>query len=157
MGNSCIQVCGCMQWLLCLTVALKWLITLHILLSCHHLTVFCSPTWTKRNIWLGNSIGPTMRSYLQLRTFRGSGWDLLPRESKRCNTDGSRSTHLFISVKFHHCIIVSLQTFQPTLIHIMILCFLANIPGNLKFQTICINSERYLYGVWFFYTACNMV
>ena len=33
-----------LQWLLCMTVALNWLITLHILLIWHHLTIFCSPT-----------------------------------------------------------------------------------------------------------------
>ena len=72
----------------------------------------------KKNTWLGSSIGP--RSYLKLRTFsrirmRASiPW----RESKHCNIDGSsvwttgkNKTHL---VKFDHCIIVSLQTIQPT-------------------------------------------
>ena len=56
-----------LQWLLCATVALSWLITLHILLIWHHLTIFCSPTW-KNPTWLGSSIGPMMSSYLQLRT-----------------------------------------------------------------------------------------
>ena len=57
-----------LQWLLCMTVALNWLITLHIHLIWHHLTIFCSPTW--KNTWLGSSIGPMMKSYsLPLRTF----------------------------------------------------------------------------------------
>ena len=43
------QVCGNLQWLLCVTVALNWSITLHILLIWHHLTMFCSPTWTKNH------------------------------------------------------------------------------------------------------------
>ena len=38
------------QWLLCVTVALNWLITLHILLIWHHLTIFCSPTWKKNHL-----------------------------------------------------------------------------------------------------------
>ena len=33
-----------LQWLLCVTVALNWLITLHVLLIWHHLTIFYSPT-----------------------------------------------------------------------------------------------------------------
>ena len=36
-----------LQWLLCVTEALNWLITLHILLILHHLTIICSPTWKK--------------------------------------------------------------------------------------------------------------
>ena len=40
------------QWLLCKTVALIWLITLHILLIWHHITIFCSHTW--QNTWLGS-------------------------------------------------------------------------------------------------------
>ena len=38
-----------LQWLLCMTVALNWLITLHILLIWHHLTYFLFPNkqyWT---------------------------------------------------------------------------------------------------------------
>ena len=64
-----------------------------------------------------------MRSYLQLRTFsrirmRAS----ILRESKRCNTNGrsvgtAGETMLKNKpqsfVKLHHCIIVSLSTFQP--------------------------------------------
>ena len=88
-------------------------------------SIFCSPTW--KNTWLGSSIGPMIRPYLQFRTFsrirmRAS----IPQESKCCNTDGrsvwwttgetmlKNKPHL---VKFDHCIIVSLWTFQPNLIH----------------------------------------
>ena len=79
----------------------------------------------EKNTWLGSSVGPMMRSYLQLRTFsrirmRAS----ILQESKRCNTDGrsvwtagetmlKNNPHL---VKLDHCIIVSLWTFQPTLV-----------------------------------------
>ena len=52
------------QWLLCVTVALKLIDHLNILLIWHHLTIFC-----KNNTWLGSSIGPMIRSYRQLRTF----------------------------------------------------------------------------------------
>ena len=52
---------------LCMTVALNWLITLHILLIWHHLIMLCSPTW--KNTWLGSSIRLMMRSCLQLRIF----------------------------------------------------------------------------------------
>ena len=78
------------------------------------------------NTWLRSSIGPMTRSNLQLRTFstiriRAS----IPQESKRCNTNGKSGgtagetmlkykPHL---VKFDHCIIVSLWTFQPTPVH----------------------------------------
>ena len=44
-----------------------------------------------KNIWLRRSIGPMMRSYLQLRIFsriRIRGF--IPREFKPCNTDGRR-------------------------------------------------------------------
>ena len=94
-----------LPWLLCVTVALNWFITLHIFLIWHHLILFCSPTW--QYTWLGSSM-------------RAS----LPQNSKCCNTDGrsmwtagetmlKNKPHL---VKFYHCIIVSLWTFQPTLI-----------------------------------------
>ena len=63
-----------LQWLLCMTVAWKWLITLHVLLIWHHLNIFCFPTMKKHLAGVGeqkivsnrSSIGPTMRSYLQL-------------------------------------------------------------------------------------------
>ena len=75
-----------LQRLLCVTVALNWLITLHILLIWHHLTIKSSPTW-KKNTSLRSSIGPMMKSYLQLRTFsRIRMRTSIPRESKRCNT-----------------------------------------------------------------------
>ena len=47
----------------------------------------CVPQHENKDTWLGSSIGPMMRSYLQLRTF----WRMrtsIQRESKRCNTDG---------------------------------------------------------------------
>ena len=40
-----------LQWLLCVTVGLIWLITLHILLTWHHLTILCSPTWKTLLYW----------------------------------------------------------------------------------------------------------
>ena len=74
---------------------------------------------------MGSIIGLMMRSYLQLRTFlrirmRAS----IPWESKRCDTNGrsvwtagetmlKNTPHL---VKFDHGIIVSLWTFQPTIV-----------------------------------------
>ena len=39
-----------LKWLLCVTVALNWLITFHILLIWHHLTIFCSPTTNMKQI-----------------------------------------------------------------------------------------------------------
>ena len=38
----------CLQLLLCVTVVLNWLITLHILLIWHHLNIFHSPTGKKK-------------------------------------------------------------------------------------------------------------
>ena len=74
----------------------------------------------------GSSIRPMMRSYLQLTTFsriRMRASTCIPWESKHCNTDGrsvwtagetmlKNKPHL---VKYDHCIIVSLWTFQPIL------------------------------------------
>ena len=42
--GSCTQVCGG-NGCSCVTVALNWLITLHILLIWQHLIIFCSHTW----------------------------------------------------------------------------------------------------------------
>ena len=84
---------------------------------------FLFPTW-KNPTWLGSSIGPMMRSYLQLRTFSNIRMRAsIPQESKHCNTDGrnvwtaqetimKNKPHM---VKFDHCIIVYIWTFQPTL------------------------------------------
>ena len=52
-----------LQLLMCVTVALNWLITHHILLIWHHQTIFCSPTCKKTPLgWEAVSIGPMMRS-----------------------------------------------------------------------------------------------
>ena len=79
-----------LQWLLWVTVALNWLITLHILLTWHHLTtcIFCSPTWEN----MGSSFEPMMRSYLQLQTcfedqdksFYPTGIQALQHRWKKC-------------------------------------------------------------------------
>ena len=108
-----------------MTVVLNWLITLHILLTWHHLTNLCFPTWKNPKIfgweavsdrWWGHicSWGHFRRT--RMRAF-------IPQESKRCNTDGrslcrlqgrlhvrmlKNKPHL---VKFDHCIIVSLWIF----------------------------------------------
>ena len=75
----------------------------------------------KKHTWLGSSIVPMMRSYLQLRTFsRIRMRAFIPRESKCCNTDGrsvwtagkimlKNKPHL---VKFDHCIIAD-ELFSP--------------------------------------------
>ena len=68
-----------------------------------------------------------------------------PRESKRCNTNGRSmwtagetiwkdKPHL---VKFEHCIIVSLWTFQPTLLHVTARTSL------LLVTMFCVRKERY--------------
>ena len=123
---SCTHVCdcnGCCAWLWRWT---GWpLITLHIP-DLAPFDYFLFPNM-KKPTWLGSSIGPMMRSYLQLRTFsrirmRAS----IPQESKHCNTDAWKKCvdrrgeklcwkkkHL---VKFDQCFIVSLWTFQPTLV-----------------------------------------
>ena len=120
---SCTKVCGCNGCCVWLWLWTGRLITLHILHIWHNLAIFCSSTW--KTTWLGSSIRPIMRSYLQLRTLlrirmRAS----IPQESKHCNPDG-RSVWTTgeimmknkpLMVKFDHCIIVSLWTFQPTLV-----------------------------------------
>ena len=109
-----------LQWLLCVTVALNWLITLHILLIWHHLTIFWSPTC--KHTWLG-SIRPMMRSYLQLRTFsRIRMRAFIPRVSKHCNSNekqcvGRRGDYVLFKknihlVKLDHCII-AYELFSP--------------------------------------------
>ena len=111
----------CCAWLWLWT---GWSPYIFSILIWHHLTISYSPTW--KQTWVGSSIGPMMRSYLQLRTFsrirmRAS----IPQESKHCITDGrsvwtagqtmlTNKPHL---VKFDHCITVSLWTFPPTLVH----------------------------------------
>ena len=76
----------------------------------------------KKTTWLGSSIWPMMRSYLhlQLRTLSRIGMRAsIPRESKHCNTDGRSvwtTGETLWKNKFDHCIIVSLWTFQPTLV-----------------------------------------
>ena len=61
-----------LQWLLCLNVALNWLIIFHIILIWHHLTIFCFPTW--KNIWLGSSIRPRWGYICSWWLFQG--WEL---------------------------------------------------------------------------------
>ena len=112
-----------LQWLLCVTGIELNLVDYPPYSPDLAPSIFCSPTW--KNMLLGSSIGPMMRSYLQLRTFsrirmRAS----TPRECKCCNIDGrsvwtagkTRCKHKPHLVKFDHCIIVSLWTFQPTFI-----------------------------------------
>ena len=73
----------------CVTAALNWLFTLHILLIWHHPTIISVPQHEKKIACLGSSIGPMMRSYLQLRTLSKIRMSVsLSRESKRCNNDG---------------------------------------------------------------------
>ena len=111
-----------LQWLLCVTMDLNWLITLHILLIWQHL--FSVPQHEKTlgweavsDQWQGNICSGDLLG--------GSGWELLyhgnpsaatPME-ELCGPQGSlcwkNYPHL---VKFDHCIIVSLWAFQPTLI-----------------------------------------
>ena len=138
-----------LQWLLCVTVTLKWLITLHLLLIWHRLTI--SVPQHKNPTWLGSSTGPFMRSFLQLRTFSRMNASI-QRESKRCNTDGrnvwtagetmlKNKPHL---VQFDHWLIVSLWNFQPTLVR--------------KLYKYCSNiDKRYLLLIHVFQTitCCN--
>ena len=79
----------------------------------------------KKHSWLGNSIGPMMRSYLQLMTFSEdqdesfytTGIQALQHRWKKCVGQGrhmlKNKPHL---VKFDNCITVSLWTFQLTLV-----------------------------------------
>ena len=92
---------------------------------------FLFPTWKQQtNTWLGSSIRLMMRSDQQFRTFprirmRAS----IPRESKHCNTDGRnvwmqgrlcwKINHICCG-QFNHCIIVSLWTFQPTYVQVIL-------------------------------------
>ena len=62
---------------------------------------FCSPTW--KNTWPGSSIGPMMRSYLQLRSFFW-GWKLLyPRNSSAATPmEEVCGPHGRLCKKIHH-------------------------------------------------------
>ena len=74
-----------LQWLLCITMASNWLITLHILLIWHHLTIFFSQ---HEKMWLWSSIVPMMRSYVSAveNIFLGSGWEPLYHENPSAAT-----------------------------------------------------------------------
>ena len=103
-----------LQRLLCVTAALNWLITLHILLIWHHLTIYCSPTWkTNKHLAGKQYIGPVMRSAVIEDLFEDQDECFIPRESKRCNTDGrslwtagetmlKNNPHLVKSQPLHH-------------------------------------------------------
>ena len=103
-------VCDCGFWTGWLPSILIW----------HHL--FSAPQHEKKRkkkTWLGSSIGPIM-SYLQLSTFSRIRMRTIPRKSKPCNSDGRSVWTCMLKykphfVKFNHCIILSLWTFQPTL------------------------------------------
>ena len=82
------------SWLLCMIVALNWLITLKILLIWQS-SIFCSQTWKQKQqqtTKLGwEAVSDWWWGHIcSLVLFWGSGWELLiiPKESKRCNTDG---------------------------------------------------------------------
>ena len=91
-------------------------ITLHILLIWHHLTIFCSPTW--KNTWSWEAVLDSWWGHIySWRLFQGSGFmrASLPWEAKHCNIHGrslwtagetmlKNKSHL---VKFDLCIIVS--------------------------------------------------
>ena len=67
-----------LQWLLCVTVALNWLITVHDLLIWHRLIIVCSLKWEEKQTpgWeavLDQWWGHVCRWGL----FRGKGWELL--------------------------------------------------------------------------------
>ena len=115
----------CLEWVLCVTVALKWLITLHILL----IWLFAVPQHEKKHLESNigeSSIRPMMWSYLQLRTFEDQDESFYTtwiqerqHQWKKCvDRRGDydllkNKQHL---VKFDHCTVVSLWTFQPTLV-----------------------------------------
>ena len=113
-----------LQWLLCVIVALNWLVTLPYSPDSVPSDYFCSPTWKTKDIWLESTVAPMMRPYLQLRTFsrirmRASittGIKALqtPMEELCGETMLQNKPHL---VKFDQCIIVCLWTFQPTLVY----------------------------------------
>ena len=84
---SCTQVCGwngCCAWLWLWT----GLITLHILLIWHYL--FSVPQHEKPHLAEKQYLTDDEVIFCSWALFRGSGWELLyiPRESKRCNTNG---------------------------------------------------------------------
>ena len=93
----------------------------------HHLTIFCSPTL--KDTWLGSSLSDRWWGHSCIYSwglFRGSGWVLLYHENPSAATQMEEVCGLqrrllcwkinHILVKFDHCIIVSLWTFQPTLV-----------------------------------------
>ena len=83
---------------------------------------FLFPKMKKKTHLAGKYYWPMMKSYLQLRTFLRirmrayyATWlQVLQHRWKNCEDGRGDYADL---VKFDHCIIVSLWTFQPTLIH----------------------------------------
>ena len=109
-----------LQWLLCVTVALNGLITSIFWIGT--IWLFSVPNMTKRLAGKYYRTNDEVTSAVQ-DFFEDQDESFYNMESKRCNTDGrsvwtagetivKNKPHL---VKFDHCIIVSLWTFQPTL------------------------------------------
>ena len=111
-----------LQSLLCVTVVLNWMITLHILLIWHHLTIFCSQH-DKHFGWEAVSDGWCDHNSWGL--LRWSGWEVLYHGNPSaattmegvCGPQGRLCWKINpILDKFDHCMTVCLWTFQPTLV-----------------------------------------
>ena len=102
-----------LQWLLCVTVALNWLIILHFLLIWHHMTNFSSPTWKKLSWWTGlpssvfQAVVQSPESLIQC----GFIW----KETMQSVSGNVEFNACQVSLLWHYSFLVSLWTFQPTL------------------------------------------
>ena len=114
-----------LQWLLCVTVALNLLITLHILLIWHHLTIFCSPT-RKNNHCPGEKRTPLVSfpGIIRSRNVYSTTFQS-PELLIQCGFIWKGTTQLVSwKVEFNACqvsllwhnFLISLWTFHPTLV-----------------------------------------
>ena len=112
-----------LQWLLCMTVALNWLISLRVLLIWHQLTIFCSPTWKKKLSWWNRTpfvIFPGASQNVSSTTLQS------PELLIQCRFIWNETMQLVsgkvelnawqVSLLWHNSFLVSLWTFQPTLV-----------------------------------------
>lgn len=120
------------QYLLCLTVAFNWLITLSIYLIWPHLTILCPAIWNI--IWLGR-IFSVLEICLMLISFLTNRMRASPlMRCKHWKTDGrnvwtatgSMSQNKYNLLTLHESFLVSLCTFQPIIANVKIgvqICF----------------------------------
>ena len=157
-----------LQWLVCVAVVLNWLITLHILLIWHHPTIFCSPTWKKhlagKQYGTDDEVMCAVEDFFSRIRMRASNpYHRNPSAATPMKEMCGLQPRLMLKskphlVKFDHCIIVSLWTFQPTLLFVP--CYVSNTYDERRLifnytQGGVKNIKYCKYGIWK-YTFLNL-